>query len=256
MSKSKKKPAHRCNDPRCSGFDRERLYKRIKQHGFQLIEVLDEQPPTVYSVGLFANLGIPELVVWGEEGQGLPEMMAVAVEHLKERRSIEPGEHIEIANVPFYLWPGEHVHQRSVRAAMGQARDYYREIHMKRFEDVPVWLISPNPYDEHRHSVADWPSDGKERLAITCKRVAERVERVAFVHHENDGQWIFLCSAAHDNHNADEHLTGIHPEHLVESDLSLEPLRDLPAGHVAFRERPDAPWDRMLESEFFEADEA
>jgi hypothetical protein len=63
-----------CSDPRCSGFDRKRVYKRIEKHGWQAIQLIDEHQPTVYTVGLYHTKFVPELIAATQPGGDLDSL--------------------------------------------------------------------------------------------------------------------------------------------------------------------------------------
>jgi hypothetical protein len=168
---------HRCNDPRCSGFDSAALYRRVKKYGAVFVNAYEEDPMTSYTIGLYANYGLPELVMWFDRGYSIEEAQEVMVsvfqgfldsvgatfpkaapKHVASPRipktlPIAAGHAIPIATdrktgetVSVYLWPEDAVQVRPLRTAMGQAAGYYRDVHITPFEYVPVWLVSYRPF--------------------------------------------------------------------------------------------------------------
>lgn len=89
---------------------------------------------------------------------------------------------------------------------------------------------------------ADWPFDDPPNLAtITTRSIMDGTEWIAMVSHdEDDGSWQFLPAGGFDENDA--MVVGLH--HFVEKDPSVAELADLPLGWRAWRQTPDAPWQR------------
>jgi hypothetical protein len=144
---------HRCSDPRCGSYDRQRIYKRIDKHSAQVISVFDDHLPFVYSIGLFENHTIPELFLRGEHGTDSDGLMALAfmllkvADYLITLPQVDEGTIIPAPVAPCDLWLWKH---DAIRYDMGIARDYYRDRHMRPLDNVPVFLVSPKPHPNPR----------------------------------------------------------------------------------------------------------
>jgi hypothetical protein len=88
----------------------------------------------------------------------------------------------------------------------------------------------------------DWPFDDPPNLAtITTRTVMDGTSWIALVSHdEDDGAWQFLPAGDFDVDDA--MVVGLH--HFLEKDASVAELADLPLGWQAWRDGPDAPWQR------------
>jgi hypothetical protein len=148
---------HRCKDPTCAGFDRKRVFRNIAKSSAAVITVHDATPPFAYTVGLFANYTLPEMIMFmpqwtrADDVQALLFLFSVA-DYLATLPTVDAGTHIPAhvvgGGVDLWLW-GEDSRNRA-RANMGIARDYYRDVHMRRIENVPVFIVSPNAHPAPR----------------------------------------------------------------------------------------------------------
>jgi hypothetical protein len=88
----------------------------------------------------------------------------------------------------------------------------------------------------------DWPfEDPPNVITITTRQVLEEGHPILLVcHDEEDGCWQVLCGTTDDP--ADGRVVGL--DCMVARDPSVAELADLPLGWRAWRESPDAPWQR------------
>ena len=95
----------------------------------------------------------------------------------------------------------------------------------------------------HSHSFeGTWPFQSPESSAtLCCPCVFSGTSPILYVRHDEDGDWQFLCGAAHDIDSRPRLLCfGC----VVERDPSILALADLPAGWGAQRESLAANWER------------
>jgi len=92
-------------------------------------------------------------------------------------------------------------------------------------------------------SLEDWPfADPKNVAVITTTQVIRDGQPVLYVSHDlDDGSWQF--------HTGDEHVYErdamvVTLSEMIERDLSLAELHDLPFGWIAVRDSRDASWQR------------
>jgi hypothetical protein len=89
---------------------------------------------------------------------------------------------------------------------------------------------------------ADWPFEDPPNVAvITTRGVIDGTEWIALASlDEDDGGWQFIgCEGPREDAAMVVALSGIY-----ERDSSIGGLADLPLGWHAWRDRPDAPWQR------------
>jgi len=254
---------HRCNDPTCAGYDLEKLYKRIKKHGFQVVGGFKDDPKIAYTVGLFANHGTPELMMFGADDHNEDEFAMFCIElsvigvELRDRVAIAPGTSVDVTpdvwvrslqklGLPdlcdpcrhahmvrtVYLWPAEDVHRPyPPRQGMGIARSYYRDVWMKRLDDVPVSVVSHQPYT----STADALSDS----AFVCEHVlaGARIEFIGRGDEELRGAWFYYCDLPVGEHESTPQR--VHRVHYTDADPTIGTV-DLDLGESA--SRVDGEW--------------
>ena len=93
----------------------------------------------------------------------------------------------------------------------------------------------------HRFDVSAWPFDAPINAAsFTTAPVLDGSRPVLEVYHDHDGDWQFMCGTT----TASEHAKLVCLGCMLEGDSSLFQLADLPAGWMAYRESPGAPWTR------------
>ena len=78
-----------------------------------------------------------------------------------------------------------------------------------------------------------------EEPVFVCSHIFERSRPVMLVVHD-DGDWQALCGDAH----ASEKPRVIGMNHLLQRDIRLRELLDLPDGWEAERSSPAGPWER------------
>lgn len=85
-----------------------------------------------------------------------------------------------------------------------------------------------------------------EALAYVCRHVFNH-ERPVLLVSRAEGDWQFLCGG---DHEPDEipHVVGLN--HLLDSDSSIEELKDLPPNWEAERNSVAAPWRRSKRVHF------
>jgi hypothetical protein len=90
--------------------------------------------------------------------------------------------------------------------------------------------------------MSNWPfADPPNVAAITTRQIVHEGEPILLVSHDaDDGSWQFLTGGSIDV--ADGMLVSLRS--MVERDPSVAELADLPQGWQAWRDRPDAPWER------------
>jgi hypothetical protein len=88
----------------------------------------------------------------------------------------------------------------------------------------------------------DWPFDDPPNLAvITIRPILDGSAWIAFVSHdEDDGGWQFHGP---DKSDASEAMV-VALHRVFEKDNSIGALADLPLGWQAWRDSPQAPWQR------------
>jgi hypothetical protein len=89
----------------------------------------------------------------------------------------------------------------------------------------------------------DWPFDDPPNFAtITTRAIMQDDDWIALVFHDaDDGGWQFLGPLGAP-HIDDGMVVGL--DDVLEKDRSIAELADLPLGWRAWRDSPDAPWQR------------
>lgn len=140
--------SHRCSDPTCSGFDRQRIYKRVDKQHLQIVHV-NGAAPFAYTIGAWHYHHQPELFIQMDTG-GKPDnnvgpelaaTLALIVEKMQAISAIEDGTPISLGERTLYLRNQVH----DPRPNMGICRDYYIDRHVTRLENVPVMFVSHKP---------------------------------------------------------------------------------------------------------------
>ena len=90
------------------------------------------------------------------------------------------------------------------------------------------------------------PRDQQEMQGrgFVCKNVWNRKSSIAYVHHEADGDWQFICAG--DEHTTPDQAVLIHPEHIFKLFPEIDSLRNLQPGQWAKREDSESEWERGL----------
>ena len=87
-----------------------------------------------------------------------------------------------------------------------------------------------------------WPfSDKKSLGVITLHNILGRESHILLVGHDPDGTWLFLDGS--DDPDPSDAAT-VELEHMLKLDPSIAGLADLPRGWLAWRDAPDAEWER------------
>ena len=81
----------------------------------------------------------------------------------------------------------------------------------------------------------------REQGAVSCMHVLDGEEIVRVVVHTSDGVWQFMCGRL-DHRENEGAMVGLN--HLLEKDLSLEAIMDLPENFVAERLSLQSAWKR------------
>ena len=93
----------------------------------------------------------------------------------------------------------------------------------------------------HDFKESNWPFDAAINTAtFTTRHVLDGSRPIAEVYHDHDGDWQFMCGTTTATEDAKLVCFGC----MVERDLSLVELADLPAGWMAYRQTPDDAWTR------------
>jgi hypothetical protein len=160
-------------DPNRSDFDIGRLAKGIKRDGFRVVAVTEVGCPAVFTVGLYATKGLPELMMFldvaADSREAAVYVACVAYEVVSGASRAVAGEAIELSREmlvrglvalgygdavdptrqvspvegsSLYFWPADD----SARPAMTVAANYYRETMMRRMDDVPVLTLDFIPF--------------------------------------------------------------------------------------------------------------
>ena len=89
----------------------------------------------------------------------------------------------------------------------------------------------------------DWPfSDDRNLAVFTSKKIVHEGDWIYYVtHDEDDGAWQFH---PHSGPTPENEAAVVSLESLVKLDGSLRQLSDLPRGWHAWRQSPDAAWER------------
>ena len=88
-----------------------------------------------------------------------------------------------------------------------------------------------------------WPFAESPNVAVfVSRRIIDGEEWVYYVcHHEDDGAWVFHPKSGL-TPDAEVKVVGLNT--MVELDPSIGRLADLPLGWCAWRDKPDAEWER------------
>ncbi len=87
-----------------------------------------------------------------------------------------------------------------------------------------------------------WPFPDKKNLAvITLRKILGRESPILLVGHDPEGSWQFLDGSGEPDPND---AAVVELEHMLNLDPSLAELADLPRGWLAWRDAPDAEWER------------
>ncbi len=94
---------------------------------------------------------------------------------------------------------------------------------------------------------SNWPfADPPNVATITTRQVIEEGYPIRLVtHDEDDGGWQVLCGTT----SAPKDAMVVLLAEVYARDSSIGELADLPLGWKAWRESPDAPWQRMPNAE-------
>jgi len=91
----------------------------------------------------------------------------------------------------------------------------------------------------HSHSFHSWPFNlPVETGVFTTRQVMEGVEPIREVYHDPDGDWQFLCGTTLDAADLKLVCLGC----MVERDLTIGELAEMPPNWCATRQAPSAEW--------------
>jgi hypothetical protein len=81
----------------------------------------------------------------------------------------------------------------------------------------------------------------KEPGVIVCEHVIDNIRPIKMIVHNHDETWEFMCGEIDHHDFIDSNVVGLN--HLIKFDQSILPVKKLPVGCIAERERVDCDWE-------------
>ena len=253
------------------------VLKNIQKHGWHANGIPGEgsTPAWTYSVGLFAKYGQPELIVFGLEIETMHEMIARYADLLQAGEEYGDGVKID-GIIPGHPCVLREVHVSWREPLLCSASWYYH------YQEYPVlqcfWPDRHGyfPWDDHcnkrsrkvqpllyeqsvektglpKSLLVDEPwrfADSPDTACFTSDHVLEG-SPITFVSHDFEGDWQFHGDQSPDRVNPQVVCLSC----IMEMDVSIEELRDLPCGWAAERKSPKHKWKRLKHHPFPSFDE-
>ena len=253
------------------------VLKNIQKHGWHANGIPGEgsTPAWTYSVGLFAKYGQPELIVFGLEIETMHEMIARYADLLHAGKEYGDGVKID-GIIPGHPCVLREVHVSWREPLLCSASWYYH------YQEYPVlqcfWPDRHGyfPWDDHcnkrsrkvqpllyeqsvektglpKSLLVDEPwrfADSPDTACFTSDHVLEG-SPITFVSHDFEGDWQFHGDQSPDRVNPQVVCLSC----IMEMDVSIEELRDLPCGWAAERKSPKHKWKRLKHHPFPSFDE-
>lgn len=230
----------------------------VEQYGCHLglIRGNDHLPAFAYTIGLYRTYQHPEIICVGLSETVLFAVLTTAHELVKEGRQLVPGQgyddflegyevqflSVDKAYYPNYLGYAGWFYDSSWEFPVVQLVWPDKEHHFPWEDDVnPNWKFKQPLLDRG----ADFRFLEERNLGVYTTKEALEGRPIRFVYHNADGDWQFHSE---DKPNIN-HAAVVALEVLVQRDLSLNELGQLPLGWMAWRETADDEWT-------WEADEA
>lgn len=253
------------------------VLKNIQKHGWHANGIPGEgsSPAWTYSVGLFAKYGQPELIVFGLEIETMHEMISRYADLLQAGKEYGDGVKID-GIIPGHPCVLREVHVSWREPLLCSASWYYH------YQEYPVlqcfWPDRHGyfPWDDHcnkrsrkvqpllyeqsvektglpKSLLVDEPwrfADSPDTACFTSDHVLEG-SPITFVSHDFEGDWQFHGDQSPDRVNPQVVCLSC----IMEMDVSIEELRDLPCGWAAERKSPKHKWKRLKHHPFPSFDE-
>ena len=227
-----------------------KLLADVDSHGWHLVAIRDapDDPPYVFSVGIYHTLGQPELCIFGLSSANAMGTILNGIGELMRGGETFQDWHESEDVLEGYACMFRRVDPRHYAEYFGYARWFHES------DDFPmlqcVWPDREGrfPWDPMSESnqlvLAEqdaWPfNEGKNRGVFTTRQVIEEGHPVLVVSHDEDDDWQFLCGTTDDPDDA--RLVAL--SSVVESHPTVAELAGLPLGWQAYRNTPGDPWQR------------
>lgn len=264
-------PTRKLTDKELNRFERG-ILKNIKKHGWHANGISGEgsSPDWVYSVGLFAKYGQPELIVFGLEIETMHGMISRYAELLQAGKRFLNHTKIDgiIAGKECVL---REVHVPWREPLLRSASWYY---HYQQYPVLQCFWPDRHgyfPWDDHcskrcrkaqpllyeqsveetglpKSLLVDEPwrfNESPDTMCFTSNYVLKG-SPITRVYHDFDGDWQF---------HGDQEADRVKPKIvclscIVELDQEIDELRDLPLGWMAERVSPKHKWKRFKHHPF------
>jgi Domain of unknown function (DUF4262) len=240
-----------------------RLLKNIKEDGWHVNGITDN-PAWIYSVGIHASFGQPEIIIFGREMETMYEMIARYVELVKAGLVVSSRKPIEgliekhacafravnsrwrdklmLSSCWYYLnesFPAVQCFWPDAKGAFPWSENFNKR--MKPLQPLLYERSSektgmPSLFEEEPWHFEDSP----DTACFTTNRVMEGAP-ITYVSHDFEGDWQF---------HGDDDISEVAPQLvgldcMVEMDASLQELHELPCGWAAERKSPKHKWKRF-----------
>jgi hypothetical protein len=254
--------------------DEKKLIDDIEKHGCHIIQVRAEDgfPGWSYTVGLTDLLGCPEIIVIGLKNEVAHWLLNECSRRLQAGVKVENGSRVEELLVTVEC-EFRSVERKWLKQTMGYAVWFYGgddfEVlqcvypdHVNRFPseadfdsewrarqpllfahalsstvEAEFWAANDPQSSLHNWKFVDPPHTG----VYTTKRVMSGDDPITRVFHDvEDGAWQFHGPPE----SKAEDLAYVCFHHIVDKDLSITELADLPVGWSAWRDDVSGPWQR------------
>jgi hypothetical protein len=250
-----------------------KLLDDIEKYGWGVMHIRPEHaiPGWSFTVGVYDTVGKPEIIVVGLNDTLAHSVLNDAAKRLQDGADFPEG-HREpelLANVDCEF---RELDRRWISQAMGWAKWFYGSDQFPVIQCVypdlkgkfpwetgfeqswrsrqPLLFAGANETQVEEHfweanekgSVYDgWVfSESPHTGVYTTQRINEQKEPITYVSHDEDGDWQF-----HGPGNSDaESAVLICFHHIVDRDLTIKELADLPLGWCAWRDKVGDPWNR------------
>ncbi|MGE3801724.1 MAG: DUF4262 domain-containing protein [Candidatus Kapaibacterium sp.] len=224
----------------------------IDSHGWfvALFEGQDDIPSFGYTIGLFDNYGLPEVVLFGLEVEDLHQAINDAASQMVEEGTIDCLDEnhsildevmirsIEVSplNIPEYFGYAVEFYQKPFPVFQLIWSDFNGNFPWDDGFAEDLKSLQPLLYRSLRYKYVEPPDMG----VFTTRQHLEEGKAILMVLHDEEGDWQFLTG---DQLPEDARIVSLRS--LVERDDSLNDVFDLGFGEYAERDSVDEKWRRV-----------
>ena len=246
-----------------------KLLADVRGYGWHLVLIPDDAVTRgwVFTVGMWHTLGVPELSLFGMDGNQAASALNLIGDAVRAGRAIGPEVQMDDILEDGRLVTFRPVHDSWYRPLFGYATWFTRrpplpiaQVFWSDNEGRWPWssgaerdylVQQPNlwmPTDKHPQgswsgtlAPIPWPFGDEPNTAVfTTRRIAFDGADVLGVAHDHDGSWQFLDGGS----TSEDDIALVHMAHVVGRHVDVAKLADLPRGWKAWRSDTNAPWQR------------